>query len=129
MVLDGVPNDNKIAWNLNHHQFISKIIYHKIFFSIYLKICCQDYQNNLLSSDPPVKKIYIHDMFPLKEMYIRKIIQLIWLSTWFISSTLFCNSTTHNCVRHIIILLLFVCRKYIPAQRQGTKFSCTLNKW
>jgi hypothetical protein len=27
MVLDGVPNDNEIAWNLNHHQSISRRTY------------------------------------------------------------------------------------------------------
>jgi hypothetical protein len=26
-VFDGLSNDNETAWNLNQHQFISKIIY------------------------------------------------------------------------------------------------------
>jgi hypothetical protein len=58
MILDGVSNDNEIAWNLNHHQYISRrthlydFFLFLRFFSIYLKIHCQDCQNNPSSSDP-----------------------------------------------------------------------------
>jgi hypothetical protein len=69
MVLDGVSNDNEIAWNLNQHQSISRRTYiiFFIFFNIYLKIYCQDCQNNPLSSDP-------HPFLNILDQLYRKIV-------------------------------------------------------
>jgi hypothetical protein len=51
LMISGLSNDNEIALNLNHYQFINKITYLYTFpflrfFSFYLKTHCQDCQNN-----------------------------------------------------------------------------------
>jgi hypothetical protein len=71
MILDGVSNDNKIAWNLNHHQFISKRTYpYSFLFLTFLafikKIHCWDWQNNPLSSGPHPKSKCVYNLAILK---------------------------------------------------------------
>jgi hypothetical protein len=51
-IFDRLSNDNKIIWNLNHRQSISRktfirfFFYFFYFFHIYLKIHCLDHQDN-----------------------------------------------------------------------------------
>jgi hypothetical protein len=57
MIFDGLSNNNKITWNLNHYQSISikhthTYIYILIFFCYLFENRCQDDQDNTLSRDP-----------------------------------------------------------------------------
>jgi hypothetical protein len=72
MIFDGLTNDNKIIWNLNYRQSLSKRTYiwffflFLTFFCIYLEIQYQDCQDNPLSSD-----LFPDAMLPRK-----------WVSGW-----------------------------------------------
>jgi hypothetical protein len=58
-VFNGLPNDNKIIWNLNEHQSIGrrvhiykKKLFFNFIFSYLLTNHCQNYQINPFSTDP-----------------------------------------------------------------------------